>query len=331
MLPACKLAPNPATMATQVTDTPDSSKLGLIQALTACMFWGLMPVYFKFLQSVAPIEVVAHRVIWSVPLLLFILWLRKNLGGLKETFGDPKLLRLLLLSSILIAANWLIYVWAVHDSHILAASLGYFISPLLSVFFGHIFLKERLTRYQWLAVAIAAAGVSVLALEAWQTLWISLILAGSWSSYALVRKIAVTGPIVGLTVETGLLAPLFLAFLLWVTYGGGMAGGDMTNVAETAHLGSSTLITILLMGGAIVTAVPLMLFASAVKKMSLGAIGLLLYIAPTIQFFIGVFIYHEPLTTSHLICFALIWTSLAIFSADSIITERRRKAAVIPA
>lgn len=299
-----------------MTEQKTGSRLGLVQALIACTFWGVMPIYFKLLQSIPPLEVVAHRVIWSVPLLIVILWLRKNLTGLKAALADPKILRFLLLSSIFIAANWLIYVWAVQEKHVLAASLGYFISPLLSVFLGSIVLKEKLSRNQWIAVAIAAFGVSILAVEAWQTLWISMMLAGSWGLYSLIRKIAPVGPMVGLTVETGLLFPFFIGYLIWLT----------TSSTGTGF-GESLPIDALLIGGAMVTAIPLLLFASAVQKISLTTMGLMQYVAPMMQFAIGVFVYNEPLTTSHLICFGLIWISLAIFSADAWAGSASRKAA----
>ncbi len=303
-----------------MTDQASGSRLGLMQALLACAFWGVMPIYFKLLQSVAPLEVVAHRVIWSVPLLLVILYFRKNLAGLRASWAEAKVRNALLGSSLLIAANWLIYVWAVQSDHILAASLGYFISPLLSVFLAKIFLKEQLSRNQWIAVGIAAVGVSILAVEAWQTLWISLALAGSWGFYGLVRKVAVVGPIVGLTIETSFLFVPFLLFIGWITFG---------NVppTTTAHFGDTPSITMLLLGGAAVTAAPLTLFAAAVKTMKLSTIGLFQYLAPTLQFLIGVFIYREPLTTSHLICFILIWSSLALFSADAIFGKSAEKAA----
>lgn len=297
-----------------------ASRLGFIQALLACAFWGVMPIYFKLLQSVAPLEVVAHRVLWSVPLLLVILYFRKNLSGLRASWAEPKVRNALLGSSLLIAANWLIYVWAVQTDHILAASLGYFISPLLSVFLAKIFLKETLSRNQWIAVGIAAIGVSVLAVEAWQTLWISLALAGSWGFYGLVRKVAVVGPVVGLTIETTYLFVPFLLFVGWITFGNGPP-------TTTTHFGDDTSISLLLLGGAAVTAAPLTLFAAAVKTMKLSTIGLFQYLAPTLQFLIGVFLYKEPLTTSHLICFILIWSSLALFSVDAIFGKTAEKAA----
>ncbi len=286
------------------------SRVGLMQALIACVFWGLMPVYFKLLQSVDPLEIVAHRIIWSVPLLLIILYFRKNLAGLSIALMNRKLRWTMLASACLIAANWLIYVWAVHEDHILAASLGYFISPLLSVFMGKIFLGEPLSGKKWIAIGLAAAGVSVLAVQALDTLWISLALAISWSSYALVRKIADIGPIVGLTAETAILFLPFTLFLVWLTFG-------LPASSTSQHLGDSRTIDLLLIGGSIVTAVPLLLFASAVKKMTLSAIGLLNYLAPTIQFLVGVFVYNEAMTLSHVICFLLIWTSIALYSTDS--------------
>ncbi len=295
--------------------TLSSGRIGLIQALIACVSWGLMPVYFKLLQSVDALEVVGHRIIWSVPLLLVILYFRKNLKSLVAAIRDRKLRLLMLASSCLIAANWLVYVWAVHEDHILAASLGYFISPLLTVLMGRVFLGEQLSRSKWIAILIAAAGVSVLAMQALDTLWISLALAGSWSSYALVRKIADIGPITGLTAETGILFLPFTLLLVWLTFGVPVTGPGQ-------HFGDDRTIDLLLIGGSVVTAIPLLLFASAVKKMTLGAIGLLNYLAPTIQFLIGIFIYDEAMTLSHLICFLLIWTSLALYTADTYRTGR---------
>jgi chloramphenicol-sensitive protein RarD len=287
-----------------------TSRIGLIQALTACVCWGLLPVYFKLLQSVDPLEIVAHRIIWSVPLLLIILYFRKSLPSLGFALMNRKMRWTMLASACLIAANWLIYVGAVHESHILAASLGYFISPLLTVLMGRIFLGEPLSGKKWLAIAIAATGVSVLAVQALDTLWISLALAASWSSYALVRKIADIGPMVGLTAETGILFLPFILLLVWLTF-------VMPASPSSQHLGDDRTITLLLIGGSFVTAIPLLLFAAAVKKMTLGAIGLLNYLAPTIQFLVGVFVYDEAITLSHMICFLLIWTSIALYSTDS--------------
>lgn len=282
------------------------SRTGIVQALLACLLWGVMPVYFKLLQSVPSLEIVAHRIIWSLPLLVVIVWFRKSLPALRKILSDNRTRLYLLLSSCLLAANWLIYVWAVVSDHIVAASLGYFISPLLIVFLGMLALKEKFTRNQWIAVGIAALGVSVLAIEAWSTLWISLALAGSWSLYSLIRKLAPAGPMVGLTVETGLLFPIALGYFLW-----------LTTTLQGTGFGQSWTINTLLAGGAIMTAAPLLLFTSAVQRVPLTIMGPLQYVAPSLQFVIAVFIYNEPLTTSHMICFGLIWISLAIFSAET--------------
>jgi chloramphenicol-sensitive protein RarD len=272
-------------------------------AFGASLFWGLMPIYFKLLHSVGATEIVAHRIIWAVPVLIIILAWRRSLPELVATFADPKTRLLLMLSTLLIAANWLIYVWAVQAGQIVAASLGYFISPLLTVLLGTLFLRERLDRTQWLAIALATAGVAVLASDAWQTLWVSLLLGGSWSLYSLVRKVAATGPITGLTVETALLWPLSLAYLIWLAGpGGGVAFGQNMGVDA------------LLIGGAMVTIIPLMLFAAAVRTVSLSTMGLMTYVAPTMQFLTGVIIYREPLTHAHWIAFPVIWCALAVYS-----------------
>jgi chloramphenicol-sensitive protein RarD len=277
-----------------------------MMGFAAAMCWGLMPVYFKLLSSVGALETVAHRIIWSVPLLVLILALRRSLSELWAALANPKLLCMLVLSAALIAANWLIYIWAVLTEHIVAASLGYFISPLLSVLLGTVFLRERLSPWQWLAIAIAAAGVTILAAAAWQTLWISIALAGSWSLYSLVRKLAVVGPLSGLAVETGLLAPLFLGYVIWLD----TAGGGMT-------FGQSMPVDMLLVGAAVVTAVPLLLFAGAVRTVPLTTLGLMQYIAPIMQFLFAIIVFREPLTAEQIWCFALIWTGLVVFSLDS--------------
>ncbi len=281
-----------------------------------------MPIYFKWLEQVDALEIVAHRIVWSVPILLVLLYFRKNLHSIPSAWKNPKTRLAMLASALLIAANWLLYVWAVHEDHILAASLGYFISPLLGVLMGRIFLGEQLSKPQWVAVGIAAIGVSVLAFNAWQTLWISLVLAGSWTAYALVRKVAEIGPVAGLTMETSYLFLPFLLLLVWLSVGTAPAPGQL-------RLGDDLTIDILLIGGAIMTAIPLVLFATAVKTMTLSAIGILNYLAPTIQFLVGYFIYNEPLTTPHMICFSLIWLSLAIYSGDSIRSERQRRLAPV--
>lgn len=267
------------------------------------MVWGIIPLYFKALASVDAGEVVAHRILWSLPLLLAILWWRAELPAIRAALVVPRTGALLVLTSLFIAGNWIVYVLAVNGGHVLAASLGYFISPLLTVMLGALVLGERLQRLQWLAVAIAGAGVAVLGVGAWQTLWISLALAGLWALYSLARKVAVVDAMPGLAVETGLLLPVALGWIAWQ-----MAQGQ-------AHaFGQDVAIDALLLGAGAVTALPLLLFNLAVKKISFATIGLIQYIAPSIQFVLAIFLFREPLTTAHLVAFPLIWAGLGLYS-----------------
>jgi chloramphenicol-sensitive protein RarD len=221
-------------------------------------------------------------------------------------------------TALLIAANWLIYIWAVTNGHVAAASLGYFLNPLLNVLLGFLFLKERLTRWQWVAVGLAGAGVAILATGALDTLWISLSLALTFGVYGLIRKVAPVGPMVGLASETIILLPLALAALaVWTVDGTGHFG--------TLGMGTDAL---LLLAG-VVTAVPLLLFASAARQMPYATIGLIQYIGPTIQFLLAMFLYREPLTTAHLLTFPLIWAGLVLYSWD--VLRRSRSGPQAPA
>jgi chloramphenicol-sensitive protein RarD len=255
---------------------------------------------------VPPTEVVAQRVLWSVLFLAGLILIRRRWTQLRSALGNPKALRILALSALLIGANWLIYIWAIGARHVLETSLGYFLNPLVNVVMGVVLLKERLTRAQGLAVGLAALGVSVLAIGASAGLWISLSLAGTFATYGLLRKIAPVDSLEGLMVETILLAPLAALYLLWLGGQGGMAFGT--------ELGLSLLLAL----GGVVTAVPLLLFAAGARRLRYSTLGLLQYVAPTIQFLLAVLAYGEPLTTAHLICFALIWTGLAIYATDSL-------------
>ena len=280
-----------------------TARTGLLQALGAAVVWGIIPLYFKALASIDAGELVAHRVLWSLPLLLAILWWRTELPAIRAALAVPRTRGLLMLTSLFIAGNWIVYVLAVNGGHVLAASLGYFISPLLTVMLGALVLGERLQRLQWLSVAIAGVGVAVLGVGAWETLWISLALAGLWALYSLARRVAVVDAIPGLAVETGLLLPVALGWIGWQ-----MAQGQ-------AHLfGQGGWTDVLLVGAGAVTALPLLLFNLAVKKISFATIGLIQYIAPTIQFVLAIFLFREPLTTAHLVAFPLIWAGLALYS-----------------
>lgn len=281
------------------------ARAALAQAFGAYFIWGFLPVYFNMLKAVPPLEVVAHRIIWSVLLLLAMLYFRRRLAALREALTTRAMLLPMVASALLIGANWLIYIWAVTNGYVAAASLGYFLNPLLNVLLGYLFLKERLTRWQWMAVALAGLGVGILATGALDALWISLSLALSFGTYGLIRKMAPVGPMVGLASETIILLPIAIAALtVWTVQG-------------TGHFGAVSGGTdALLVASGVVTAVPLLLFASASRQMPYATIGLIQYIGPTIQFLLAIFLYREPLTTTHLITFPLIWAGLLLYSWD---------------
>ena len=296
---------------TKVNEVPSPN--GLPFALGAYVIWGFVPVYFKLLSHVPSVEVVAQRILWSIPLLMVIMYFRKQTGEFLAIFRHKAHLRNLLASAALIAVNWLIYIWAVSTDHILAASLGYYLNPLVNVLLGRIFLAERLRPLQLVAVAIAALGVAILIGDALDTLWVSVSLACSFALYGLIRKITPVGAVPGLAVETTLLAPLSLAALLWFGVNGTGGFGDD---AQTSGL--------LVLAG-VVTAVPLLLFATAARRMSYASLGFVQYLAPSIVFLLGVFVYGEPLSTTKLVCFMLIWVSIAVFCIDALRTYRAAK------
>ncbi|WP_374393687.1 EamA family transporter RarD [Sphingopyxis sp.] len=278
---------------------------GLPYALAAYGIWGFVPLFFKLLSSVPPVEVLAQRILWSLPLCFLIMAFRRQIGEYLAVLRDWKVLRLLLASSVLIAVNWLVYIYAIFTDHVLAASLGYYLNPLVNVMLGMVFLGERLSRMQMLAVVIAGVGVAILLAGALDTLWISLTLAFTFGIYGLLRKIAPVGSLPGLSVETTVLLLPSLAVAGYY-----LAAGDGRG------FGSEKSISLLLMAGGVVTAVPLLLFATAARRMSYAALGFVQYMAPTIQFLLSLFVFDEPLKPVQLACFLLIWVSIAVFSFD---------------
>ena len=290
---------------TQPTAPAESPQRGLPFALTAYGIWGFVPLFFKLLESVPPVEVLAQRIVWSLPLCFVIMLFRRQIGEYIAVLKDGRVLRLLLASSLLIALNWLVYIYAIFTDHVLAASLGYYLNPLVNVLLGMVFLGERLSRLQAVAVVIAAIGVAILLAGALDTLWISLTLALSFGTYGLIRKVVPVGSLPGLAVETTLLLPLsvvVVGYYLWIGDGRGF-GADVE-------------ISWLLAAAGVVTAVPLLLFATAARRMSYAALGFVQYLAPTLQFLLGLFIFNEPLKPAQLFCFVLIWISIAVFSFD---------------
>jgi chloramphenicol-sensitive protein RarD len=290
---------------TQASAPAGSHQGGLPYALAAYGIWGFVPLFFKLLESVPPVEVLAQRIIWSLPLCFLIMVFRRQIGDYLAALRDPRVLRMLLASALLIAVNWLVYIFAIFTDHVLAASLGYYLNPLVNVMLGMLFLGERLGRLQLVAVVIAGIGVAILLAGALDTLWISLTLALSFGFYGLIRKIVPVGSLPGLAIETTLLMPLALAVSGWYLW-----------VGDGRGFGADGSISLLLMAGGIVTAVPLLLFATAARRMSYAALGFAQYLAPTLQFLLGLFAFHEPLKPVQLACFVLIWISIAVFSFD---------------
>lgn len=289
----------------QPTAPAVSQQRGLPYALAAYGIWGFVPLFFKLLDSVPPVEVLSQRIVWSLPFCFIIMLFRRQVGEYIAALRNARVLRLLLASSLLIALNWLVYIYAIFTDHVLAASLGYYLNPLVNVLLGMVFLGERLSRLQGVAVVVAAIGVAILLAGALDTLWISLTLALSFGTYGLIRKVVPVGSLPGLAIETTLLLPVSMAaagYYLWIGDGRGF-GSDL----ETSWL---------LAAAGVVTAVPLLLFATAARRMSYAALGIVQYLAPTLQFLLGLFIFNEPLKPAQLFCFLLIWISIAVFSFD---------------
>ncbi|QPQ54853.1 EamA family transporter RarD [Allosphingosinicella flava] len=297
-----------------MTSHQNIARSGLWLGVAAYTIWGFLPAYFKLLAHVDPAELVAHRILWSLLFLAALLSAWKRWPKLAAALRTPKVVAILALTALLIGVNWLIYIWAVVNGHVLAGSLGYYLNPLVNILLGVAVLKERLTRPQMAAVALAGAGVAILAAGAGEGLWISLTLAFSFASYGLLRKIAPVEAVEGLSIETLILTPIALAWVM------------ILQTRGTSGLGMDMTTTILLILSGAVTAIPLLLFTAAAKRLPYSTLGFLQYIAPSLQFLLAVFAYGERLTAAHMICFGLIWTALAIFAADGIRLGRRAKA-----
>ena len=291
---------------------------GLPLALAAYTIWGFLPLYIALLRHVPAFELVAWRVIFTLPLCLAIAAVRRQLGEIARGLADWRVLRLMLASAALIGVNWVIYVAAINGEHIYASSLGYYINPLVNVLLGTVFLGERLSRMQWSAVSLAVLGVGALLLGARDTLGISLALALSFALYGLVRKVAPVGALPGLTIEAILLLPLAAATALW------FAHGD-----ASSSFGHDPRTSLLLAGAGVLTAVPLLLFALAARRMDLSTLGFVQYLAPTIVFILGLTVFGETLRPAQLASFVLIWAALALFSWD--LWQRRSGSAKSPA
>ena len=288
---------------------------GTLYALGAYVIWGFFPIYFTLLHEAPAIQVVSHRIVWSFLLLAILLSARKEWKTLRAAITGPKMLAIFMVSSMLLAMNWLIYIYGVQAGYIVETSLGYFINPLVSVLLGVVILRERLRPLQWAAVGLAALGVLYLTINYGYIPWIALLLALTFGLYGLAKKTSPLGSFYGLSLETGLLFIPCLGYLLFLqSQGMGVFG----------H--SSPLTNILLVFTGPVTAVPLLLFGAAARKISLTMLGLMQYIAPTMQFLIGVLLYHEPFTMANLVGFCIIWVALVVLWAEGYRQYRRVRA-----
>ena len=287
----------------QVPAGPDHShpRVGFALGLAAYALWGVLPLYFKALRGIAAVDIVAHRVLWSLPFLAILITIARGWPSVRAVVAQPRTLGVLTLTALLIGGNWLLYVYAVTSGHILAASFGYYLNPLANILLGRFVLKERLGRLQWTAVAIAAAGISVLAAGALGQLWISLTLCASFALYGLLRKVVSADAVTGLGVETAVLFPLAIAWLGWRL----ASGAQIFGPTELDH-------GLLLVAG-IVSTTPLLLFTAAARRLPYSTLGMLQFLAPTLQFLIAVLLYGEPFTRSHAVAFVAIWTALVLY------------------
>jgi chloramphenicol-sensitive protein RarD len=279
---------------------------GFIYALLAYLAWGFLPLYWKVLDDVPAWEILGYRVVWSAVFLVILLVATKRFKAARHALKDGRTTRLVLMASLLISCNWLVFIWAVNNGHMVETSLGYYMNPLLNVLLGVAFLKERLRAGQWAAIGLALTGVVVVTIEHGRLPWVSLVLASSFALYGLMKKKANLDSTVGLAWETGFVTPIALGYLLYTQFTGGSGTGDIGGV----HW-------LLLVLSGVATVMPLFWFAQAAKTLSLSTIGFIQYIAPTITLAIGVLVYKEAFDTARLISFGFIWAALVVYSISS--------------
>ena len=292
---------------------------GFLYAFGAYMIWGLFPIYWKWLKQVDALQLIGHRIAWSFIILLIIVIASRQFTSLRKAAFNRRVLLIYFVAAIFIGINWLVYVWAVNQDFIVETSLGYFINPLLSVLMGVIFLRERLRTFQWVPVVLAFCGVAYLTITYGRLPWIALILAFSFGSYGLIKKLAPLGSLFGLTIETGI---LFLPAVIL------LIRDDVTGTGVFLH--ASPLTNLLLMGAGLMTTIPLLMFSSATQRIPLTMVGILQYITPTIQFLLGVLVYHEPFDHNQLIGFGIVWLALLLFVAENFWARRGPAAEPIP-
>ena len=286
------------------------NKLGLLFGVSAYSLWGAFPLYWPLLEPANPLEIVSHRAVWTLVFCFIVLAATKALKSTLVTLKRPTVAVKLFLSSLLISVNWLVYIWATNNEHVVEASLGYYINPLIIIGFGVIFLKEKMRSLQWAAVSIATLGVLVLTFDYGRLPWIALALAVSWGSYGLIKKQLGLGALEGLAIETFISSFFYLAYLVYIGNQG------------TGQFGQSWGLTALLISAGAVTAIPLLLFNGSTNRLPFTTIGLLQYITPTLQFSIGVWVLNEDMPTARWIGFLIIWAALVTLAIDLIRSSR---------
>jgi chloramphenicol-sensitive protein RarD len=293
-------------------------KKGVLSALAAYVLWGVFPFYWKLLLGVPALQIMTHRVVWSFVFLAVIVAVRREWRGLRQV-ATRRTLAIYLLSGCLLSVNWLTYIWSVNAGHIIESSLGYFINPLVSVLLGLVFLREKLRSWQWVPIGLAAAAVLYLTISYGRLPWIALVLAFTFGLYGLIKKLAPLGSLHGLTLETGMVLIPALIYLLVAEANGTGAFG---------HVGLVK--TLLLAFTGVVTAVPLLFFASGARRIPLAMLGILQFVSPTLQFLIGILVYGEPFTEQRIIGFSMIWLAVILYSVEGLFA-RRRSIEVVPA
>jgi len=286
------------------------NKLGLLFGISAYSLWGAFPLYWPLLEPANPLEIVSHRAVWTLVFCFIVLAATKALKSTLATLKQPKIAARLFLTSLLISINWLVYIWATNNGHVVEASLGYYINPLIIIGFGVLLLKEKMRPLQWVAVTIASIGVLVLTIDNDRLPYIALALAFSWGTYGLIKKQLGLGALEGLAIETFISAFFYLGYLIYIGNQG------------TGQFGHSWGLTILLISAGAVTAIPLLLFNGSTNRLPFTTIGLLQYITPTLQFSVGVWVRHEEMPTARWIGFLIIWVALTTLALDLVKSSR---------
>lgn len=285
---------------------------GVLCGALSYILWGVLPLYWKQVKGVPAHEILSHRIVWSFVFILALLFFTRKLSHVREAVKDKKSMVLVTLASLLVGANWFIYIWAVNSDHIVEASMGYYINPLMSILLGMIFFKEKLNRWQYTAIAFAAVGVVLITVQYGAIPWISLALAVTFALYGLCKKLIVLESSVGLALETAVLTPIALAFLLFQHAQGNGAFGTAGIVP-----------TLFLAGAGIATATPLLLFAESARRVSLSMIGFLQYLSPSLSLLLGIVVFKETFSPAHMVSFGFIWVGLAIFTLSQLKLVRK--------